>query len=193
MALVPSINVCLRSNCTELILKETTGVYSASNLGGYGAPNIAVGAVSTVTLTVTSPAGISYTILDATLVGFPTSDSDFEFTIPLSLLGNRTTIEDGYWIFLYTVLDNIGTTYTYTTAYAFSCSINCCIQNMLAKLKLSTCETCNSIFTYEEYVKTVALRDSLQNAAECGDTEYIEDILDILTRLCNKSNCKTCN
>ena len=193
MALIPSINLCLRSNCTELVLTETTGVYSLANLGGYGAPNVTTADVLTLTLVITSPAGTAYTLTSGNLTGFPTSNDDYEFVIPLSLLGNRTKIEDGYWTFVWTATYTPSLSYSYTTAKTFTCSINCCINNMLAQLSLSTCEDCNSLYTYGEYVKTVALRDSLDNATECGDTEYIEDILDILTRLCNKSNCKTCN
>ena len=111
----------------------------------------------------------------------------------MSLLGDRTTIEDGYWTFYWVATYSPANEYSVTTASVFTCSINCCLDNMLSKIKLLGCDTCENTFTYEDYVKTKALKDSLANAATCGDTEYIEDTLDILTRLCNRARCKTCN
>ncbi len=193
MALVPSINLCVRSNCTQLVLRETTGVYSIANPGGYGAPNILTSDIAIWTLLIVAPDGTTYTLSNADLTGFPTSNTSYEFVIPMSLIGNRTKIEDGYWQFRYILSVNDFSNYTYDTARTFTCSINCCIDNMLSKIKLLGCDTCENLFTYEDYAKALALRDSLENATDCGDTDYIEDTIDVLTRLCNKAKCKTCN
>lgn len=190
MALQPSINLCLRSNCTELIFTETTGVYSGSNTGGYGAPNTSLGTIVSAVLTVTDPDGEEYTI--DLFNTFPTTDDDYEYTIDLADLGDRDEIEDGYWQFSYTVNDG-STNYTGTYATVFTCSINCCLKNMLVNLRLSDCDSCTDIYSYEEYVKVLALRDSLHDAATCGDTEYIDDTLELLQRMCNRTTCKTCN
>lgn len=193
MALSLSIDLCLRSNCNQLVFKETTGAYSASNTGGWGAPNPTTAAATSAVLTATSPSGVIYTINLLTLSAFPKSDINFEYVIPLAQLGSVTSIADGYWTFTYTVVAS-AVTYTDTFAKTFTCAIDCCISNILMKIKNNECETCDSnYYTYEEYVKAISLRDSLENATECGDTEYIEDILEILQRLCNKTACKTCN
>lgn len=192
MALVPSIDLCLRSNCTDLIFTETTGAYSDSNTGGYGSPNVTIGSIISATLVVTNPAGTIYTIDLFNTGDFPTTNTTFEYTISLADIGNITSITDGYWTFVYTVSTD-ATDYSVTFAQTFTCSINCCLSNMLSKINLLGCDSCKNTFTYEDYVKVKALKDSLINATECGNVDYIEDTLDILTRLCNKSKCKTCN
>lgn len=190
MALTLSIDLCLRSNCTELIFKETTGAYSGSNTGGYGAPNTNLGAIQTAVLTVTDPDGEEYEI--DLYNEFPTTDTEYEYTIDLADLGNRDSIEDGYWQFNYTVSDG-DTSYEVNAAKVFTCSINCCLKNILTKIRDSYCDSCDNYYTYEEYTKVLALRDSLLDLDVCGDTEYIENTLEILTKICNKIKCKTCN
>ncbi len=53
MASVLSFDVCVAANCKSFTVEEETGVYSATNLGGYGAPNILTTDVLTATIAVT--------------------------------------------------------------------------------------------------------------------------------------------
>jgi hypothetical protein len=196
MALSLSIDLCLQSNCTDLIFKETTGAYSLSNTGGWGSPNPVTGASYSAVLTATDPDGNVHIIDLYALSTFPKNDATFEYTIPIAQFSPLTSITDGLWTFVYTVdLSNNGTDlYTATSSKVFTCSINCCLDNILTKIKADNCDSCDSnYYTYEEYVKLLAYRDALENAADCGDTDYIADILEIASKLCNKSKCKTCN
>ena len=198
MALIPSINLCLKSNCVDLVFKETTGLYSLSNLGGYGSPNNTTGSVTSAVLVITAPDSTEYTIDMLATTFFPTSNTLYEFIIPLSDIGSPVTVADGYWTFVYTVTapdpnTGIPASFVATSALVVSCAANCCIANMLAQIKLNTCPTCDSLFSYEDYVKAVSLRDSMQEAANCGDAQYITDTLNILTKLCNKVKCNNCN
>lgn len=193
MALELSIDLCLRNNCTELLFSDTTGVYSLTgNPGGYGNPNTSTQEIDTLTLVVTDPDGNVYTLTESNLPDFPTDNDDFTYALPLNLLGNRTSIEDGYWTFRYTI-NTADNSYTVILGKVFTCSINCCIQKMRDKIRLKSCDSCDDYFTYAEYVKAIALRDAVVAAGPCGDVSYIEDTLEILQRLCNKNNCRTCN
>ena len=140
MSLVLNIQACVQTACTELLIKETTGVYNAStNTGGYGSPNATTASVLTAVLTITSPSAQVYTI-NLFDNGFPSSVTTFEYVIPMSELGNRTEIEDGQWTFLYTITTNTDTTYRVTKSYIFTCGSECCVAKLLGDLDISDCD-----------------------------------------------------
>jgi hypothetical protein len=194
MALTPSIQLCLKSTCDELTFKETTGVYNAStNTGGYGAPNTAIGDITTAVLTVTDPDGEEYEI-NLFTEDFPSDDEDFEYTIDLGDLGSRTSIEDGYWQFSYAVSNGV-TTYTANISYFFYCNAECCVNKLLAKI--STCETCLDDKVnnkkISDYIKARAFLGALRNAATCFNEDAFDSILSLINKICTNSNCNTCN
>ncbi len=192
MALAPSINVCLQSGCTELILRETTGIYNDStNTGGYGFPNPVVGDITAVTLQVTDPSDVIYTI-DLSDTDFPSSNEDFEYSIPLSLL-DRDSIEDGYWYFKYIVsVDE--TDYEAIAPVFFYCNARCCAERLLATIDVDADN--NNITNnkkIDNYTKVRTFLSSLINAANCGNTTQFNKIKTLISRLCRNTTCKTCN
>lgn len=192
MALTPQISTCVVNGCTQIKITETTGVYSPSNTGGYGPPNDTVNSFNTAVLTITSPSLVTYTI-DLFPLGFPSSNPNFSYTIPVATLG-LTTIEDGQWIFVYTIGDKVPPTISYTTTrYSlFYCNSECCVSKKLANLKLEDCDCCKTDTAYDDYVLTQTMLESLKNAAKCGDTSKFAKIKKIIDRLCANTNCKTC-
>lgn len=193
MALTPTIQVCLNSACDTLTLTETTGVYNAStNTGGYGAPNITTSDVETVLLTVIAPDDTEYEI-DLTATDFPSSNDEFEYELDLADLGNRTSIEDGYWQFVYEVVDG-ATTYTATKNYMFYCESECCVAKLLAKVEPDECDCdTQNLKRIENYTKARTFLASLKNAASCFNLDKFDIIKGILTKLCRNADCKTCN
>jgi hypothetical protein len=186
MALVPSINVCVRDACSTIIFKETTGAYNVTtNPTGYGAPNPTVVSVTAAGLTVTPPSGAGYSI-DMLAEGFPTSNEDLEFEL------TDTPYEDGLWTFVYTVTSG-ATTYTATYSALFHCTITCCVNKMLLDIDTECdCDELNSK-KIQEYTKAKAFLDALKGYAYCGSTEKFDNIYTILQRMCGNTECKTCN
>jgi len=201
MALIPKLVFCVQNSCTELIVRETTGSYDAeTNVGGYGTPNPDTITALVYTLTVIAPDGTSYTI-NLLTEGFPTEDSSFEYSIPLSQLGNRTVIEDGFWQFIWTISgevladpENIPYEYSGNTAYYFTCNSECCVAALLAKINfIDSCSCTTTNQKVENYIKAKVLLIGLQDAAFCGKSTLFNSIKENLDKICLKKDCKTCN
>lgn len=191
MSLQLNFDLCVTDACTQIRFTETTGVYSTTNTGGWGTPNISLGDVVTATLAIT-PYGstTTYTIdVEATTL-FPTDNTSFTYNIPLSLIGNPTSIVDGQWLFVYTVTDATDT-YTKSIYKYFYCNSECCVTNMLAALDLS-CDCCKDSTEYKNYILAWTQLQSLKKAAACGDSDNFTAIKKIVDKLCLNSGCKTC-
>lgn len=183
-------DLCVTDACTQIRFTETTGFYSTTNTGGWGAPNITLGDVVTATLAIT-PYGstTTYTIdVEATSL-FPTDNASFTYNIPLSLIGNPTSIVDGQWLFVYTVTDATDT-YTKSIYKYFYCNSECCVTNMLPDV--DTCDCCKETTDYKNYILAWTQLQSLKKAAACGDEANFTAIKKIIDKLCLNNGCKTC-
>jgi len=199
MALIPKLNFCLNNSCSELLVNETTGVINpTSNVGGYGSPNPTTAIVTSYSLIITDPNDVTYTI-DLFASNFPTTDSTMEYSIPLSLLGNRTVIEDGFWQFSWTVASNVALeefTAVGNSASYFTCNTECCVAALLAAIDVEEDDcNCNKEQSQKilDYLKAKAFLESLRNAAFCGKLTLFNNIKSILTKMCAKVDCTTCN
>lgn len=195
MALVPSINVCVKTACSILTFSDTTGVYNdETNPTGYGTPNPDTDDFDQATLVIIAPDETEYTIdltdLDA---GFPTNNPDFQYTIPSELIGDRTIIEDGYWQFIYTITN--GDTYIASKTSIFTCNSQCCVNAMLLNIDAENTSIFNITNTkrINEYIKAKAFLDALKYYAFCGNLDKFTNIKLVIDKICAKSGCKTCN
>lgn len=190
MALRPTIQLCLTANCSTLSFTETTGVYNATtNLYGYGAPNITIADAISGSLVITAPDLTTYTISIP-----PSNNTDLSTTIVLATLGGRTSVEDGFWNFEYTITDVYTTQYVVEQGYYFYCQAECCVAKLLTKIDLDDC-MCNKQNTknLDDYTKAKVLLQSIKNAASClNNTNYLKAKA-LLEKICRNSNCKTCN
>lgn len=195
MALTPTINLCLRTGCKQLIFKDTTGEYSLTNTGGYGSPNPEIADFTEATLTVIAPDNTQY-VIDIFSDGFPTIDTEDEYQIDLADLGNRTFIEDGYWQFIYTIYDNnTDTTYTAVFAGIFTCNTRCCVEKLLLLIdtnKFGLPDKQNEK-RIKEYLMAKSYLDSLVYYSYCGNLDKFNNIKRIIDKLCANINCNTCN
>ena len=193
MALTPTIELCVQSSCTELVFKETTGAYSATNTGGYGAPNVTINNIVSAVLTVTSPSDVEYEI-DLFTEDFPTTDTEFEYIIDLDDIGSPTTITDGQWSFIYRVTTDADVVYTANASYLFTCNSQCCVAQMLANIEPDSCD-CNveNVQKINDYLKAKAFLESLKHAAYCGNLSRFTKIKALIDKLCAKVDCPTCN
>lgn len=192
MAFSPNIQLCLKSGCTSLIFKETTGIYNATtNPTGYGSPNPVKGDFISAILTVIAPDSTEYTI-DLFTEGFPENDDTIEYEIPLSDLGNRSSIEDGYWVFTYTI-DTGSTVYNVTKSYFFYCNAECCVARLLSTIDIFADPNNQSNKRKLDNYKFVrTLLDSLKGAANCANETQFNLIKSLITKLCRNTDCKTC-
>lgn len=184
------INICPSGDCKSLSFSETTGSYNQSyNSSGW--PTFPVG--YTATLTITDPNNILTTI-DLSDLGFPTNNPDYTYPISAELLTNNTTgaFADGLYQFTYTAISKDDTSIIYsTTARLFIyCNIECCVYKMLADIDNPGCD-CETE-ALEAAIKAYNLLQGLKYAASCGLTNSFNEIYEVLSRLCNNSNCKTC-
>jgi len=194
MALTPTINLCLRTGCSQLIFKDTTGAYSLTNTTGYGAPNPEIADFDTATLTVIAPDDTEY-VIDLLAEGFPTVDTEEEYQIDLADLGNRTVIEDGYWQFVYTIITTGDVTYTAVFAGIFTCNTKCCVQRILLLIdenKFGLPDKQNNT-RINNYLMAKAYLDSLVYYANCGNLDKFNNIKRVIDKLCANINCTSCN
>lgn len=190
MSLQLNFDLCVTDACTQIKVTETTGFYSTINTGGWGSPNIDLGDAITATLAIT-PYGsaITYTIDLLATTLFPTNNPYFTYNIPLSAIGNPTSIADGQWLFVYTVSDGTDT-YTKTIYKYFYCNTECCVTSMLPDI--DTCDCCKETSDYKNYILAWTQLQSLKKAAACGDSTNFTAIKKIIDKLCLNSGCKTC-
>lgn len=194
MALVPSINVCVKTACSVLTFRETTGAYTSSNTTGWGTPNPSPDPpTNNATLIIIAPDNTQYTVILSNH-GFPNNDPTYEYVIPSSAIGNRIIIEDGYWQFIYTF--NISSTsYIASKTAIFTCNTKCCVNSMLLNIDAENTSIYNITNNkrISEYVKAKAFLDALQYYAFCGNLDKFTNIKLVLDKICSKSGCKTCN
>lgn len=194
MALIPKITPCIVEDCAVLRIKETTGVYSTSNVGGWTAPNVDTSAATAASLITTPPGGTATTTdvlsqLPATYVGeFYFSDIDI-------------TATDGEWTIAYTIT-TASTSYTTTNCYFSTCVVRCCIDTLWAQIaekELDTdincaCDPDKLTKLQDKAMFMEALYSEMMSAASWTNTAVRDKILVQLQRLCRINNCNCgCN
>ncbi len=195
MAVQLKFEVCESKDCRSLVFSETTGEYSSSNTTGWGSPNKETSDAETAVLTVTTPSDSDYTFdLFAESPSWPSVDDNQEFSIDVTDIGGSTgsKLEDGLYLFKYQVTRTTATTFNYSQQIQqlFYCSARCCVDSMFADLDFE-CDCCAE--DINRALKAKAMLYSLELAAGAGHVNQFADLLDIIRKLCNNSNCNSCN
>lgn len=192
MALAPSLSICLHNNCKELLLTDTTGTYSATNTGGWGAPNITLASVDEAIISITFPdtddteleLDVQATIIAATIV-----DGEFELdditTDDTDL--STTKFPDGIYDITYTITES-GTDYSYSCKTLVTCQVECCIEKQRANF-YKTCNTCDWEKTWKQYQLSLMELDSIRYNFGEGNYDKAEDHLEALQKICYAINC----
>lgn len=190
MALQLSFQICQSNTCDALTFVETTGAYSATNLTGWGAPNVVLADATSAILTITLASGNIHTIDLLATTYFPTDDSSFEYTLTNSDFGytDGSKIDDQIIKFVYTVIAD-GTTYTQTIRQGFYCQVQCCVYSMFKDLNV-TCDACSESKT--KSIDAFLLLKGLMYSANCGNTTNFNSQLATLQKLCLGSSCQNC-
>ncbi len=193
MSLLLKFSVCSSCNCSEIDFSELTGVYNAStNTTGYGTPNPDPEDFIFSSITITDPNGIENTI-DTSEVGLPTDDTSFGYTITSDALYGLTDSKfiDGIYTLVYTIEDNVGTTYTQTGYFGITCNANSCKNLLLQKVINSCCDDCKSN-DFNNYLTALVLCNGLEASISIGDITAFNKQLSIINKLCQSMGCN-CN
>lgn len=191
MALALKFGIELSSDGATLTVIDRTGIYSGTNLGGFGSPNPATTDATTATFKI-AKRNSDGTFGDDVSVNvystFPSSISG-EFDIDADDGVDADTYEDAIYRFTYTVIStSSGTPFSVSTVRydTLRNSIAFCYQEKSLKIADCNC-SCSDI---EESFKCFSLYYRLLLAAECeGDLNKIQKYLDKLTELCSSGDC----
>ena len=184
MALSPVITATLNNNGQTMTVVEATGVYDATtNTGGWETPNIAGSDVVTATITITYADG-STQVEDVTAQIPATVTGTFTFT-DITLSG----YQDGITVIRYEI-ETVTTTYAYDLTLLFSCNVRACIDKMWADVACQTCSgSCDVGSLIDDANLAEALYNAMGSAGACGNSAYVNKILESLMNLCNWENC----
>lgn len=186
-----SFGICSESDCKSFTFTETSGVYSASNSGGWGgANNFAIADAIDSRIVVTLPDG---TITPAiTLYStFPDSAGTATYNITSTALGLSGALPDGIYSATYTVdISNVNSQtvqLSITQSFFIGCTVWCCVQKLIAKIPAEDCG-CESV-ALKNALLAFGLYQSLLFNAGCGNITNITTLLARLTKLCDATDC----
>ena len=191
MALEPRLSICTHNNCKELLLTDITGTYSATNTGGWGAPNITLASTDEAIISITFPDTttaedftVTATVIAATIV-----DGEFELDdLTLSDTDLETTkFPDGIYDITYTITES-STDYVYSCKILITCQVECCIEKQRVNFH-KKCDTCDWEKTWKQYQLSLMLLDSIRYNFGNGNEDEAEDALEALQKICNAINC----
>lgn len=189
MAFVPTIKVCLKKNCTTLVITDTTGVYddTTNTTGWEDASTLLAASVTALSIKVEQSASTLTTQNVLTQLPDPVTG---EITFTDILL---SSLVDGEFTVTYTVTDS-STTYTAVLTKFHACSVRCCIDKKWAAIANYEAGTGNGSCECASDLETDALHleglySSMMNAAASGDTTTRDILLTKLQRLCSMDDC----
>lgn len=190
-------SICQESNCESFKFSETTLTYTTSNSGGWA---VVAGAGASVNftpsdaisayLTVTLPNG---TVCPAVTLypTFPDTTGLLTQTITATDLGLSGSLPDGVYSASYLVnISNVSSQtvqLSVTQTFLLSCTVNCCVQKLIAKVAEEDCECEDSRIT--NAMLAFSLYQSLKSAAACSNLTAVANLLARLQKLCSISNC----
>lgn len=186
MALSLKAKIVEQNDQESIYLYDTTGSYSVTNTGGYGAPNIALGDINDTFLYVKKPGETSWVTI---IVGSPLPSSDpsqfFEVTAQDLGYGANSKLPDGYYEFWYQIQGNDGVSdfeYNYKTTQLLYGQVKCCIQKKLSDLRVN--ESVDAL--YNSKIRDAYWKfEAMKSADCCGNRDLAESILKYLQTKCN--------
>lgn len=194
------MSLILKSTVTEgnggksLYFSDLTNIYDVSlNPGGWGAPNLTIGAVTQTHIKVTLPDSV--TIIDIlNPVGIPTTNITLKYEITAAILGSTTTyIPDGLYTIEYTVTDGITLYTTGVKYYLFTCNLDCCASKLYLKIAEDCfCGCSDNDKNINNALYFSALLDGTKAYAVEGNTTEVANLITKLNQICSYSQ-EDCN
>jgi hypothetical protein len=198
MALDLKLEICQSTDCKTLTITDATGVYSPSNPGGYGNPNVEASEITSAILTVTIS---STTTTDIETFSFdvidsfpdPTGEVEYDVTSYLLGFGYDVSIPDNLYSF---TLEVTGTdsedeqfAYAVTVDKLLYCIFKCFVFQELANLIIKEVDCCKDDGAMDEFFKHWVYYESLKHSSECGDIVQYNHVLDIVKKVQGVEDC----
>ena len=193
MALVPKLSFCSSNDCLRIQVTDQTGAYSTSNLGGWGAPNDALGTVVSAIIKVLLPGD---SVGDEIVIdlGSEIPNDDYQYKTLKSQnfgLGTDVVLPDGIYPITYELVTS-GGTYVFETEFLMTCSKCICVNDMFAKIASTGCD-CDENFVTEATHAFVVLQ-MIEYAALCQRSSDVAKLETLLNKICKaKDNCFSCD
>jgi hypothetical protein len=203
--LTPKVKSCFSNNCSELSIKEATGIYSPSdNVGGWGNPNNVfadfTGSSDTASITIEPPTGGSFTFNVKSVLASTTLPnayfSGFTFDLlnisPLDLGISTGKFPDGVYTITYHLEKFQADKYITTFKILNTCNIDCCLQKMFLQVyKKMECGDCNVCETFANYYKAKAIyQNAVRYAYSLHNYHAASELLKQAQKYCHFNNCK---
>lgn len=169
----------------SFVVTDCTGKHSASNPGGFGAPNIQTSDIETSVITITTPQKSDFEI--NVYPDFPNKDGIAYEILPYML--NMKEIEAGEYNIklVITGTDKKGVKFTKTAYYTafMTKSVDCCIDKMISK-HIGTTDPVKK----QELIEINNLLTSLHYSVSCGRLNRATKIVDLLKETCSCCDCQ---
>ena len=187
MAFSPKMTPCFSNGCIKIKFTDTRGVYSSSNLNGWGSPNIDPSAIQAANIEIIDPTNTSLVVLNVQSSVPETVEGEF-------YLGEYEldTAMDGEYTFKYTIRDEEGITFLYEIKSFSSCLVRCCIDKMWSKCSFQDDGCCNEKSYYSKAMNAEAIYKTMARAASCNNLTTRNNLLKRLQRICALEKCN-CN
>jgi hypothetical protein len=196
--LVISADADFSSDGLSINFEDTTGVESATNLGGYGnSVNPMTSDITASTLTISLPSPDTYQADNNnqfTINSYPTLGNvlDNPFNVANFNLGlaNTDKLKDGQYQATYFISGNFSAN-TFQNSYTFvfynTAKVDCCLDKKGANFDDLCCNEDNAEFI--QYMQMRNIRNQFCNAVECSNEEDALEMLKTLENYCNGCGC----
>lgn len=173
------------ADCTELVVTDNTGDYSALNPAGFGTPNTDRSAITSATLDITMPDGTLVAGIVATL---PSINPTETVITGLELgLSSGVVLADGVWTIKYLMTDGTSN-FSTTKQFLRYCNIQCCLDKLVAQIDFDTDCNCENDLILKTALMQTLLTAAI-SAASCYKTKRANKLLTNLQQLCNLEDC----
>lgn len=175
------------TECKSIFWVEDTGVYSASNPTGWGAPNPTTASATSAVLDITLQDGTVIPAINLFASGFPSSSFN-EYEILNSVLGYSGEIPSQVVTMTYTVTDADTGWQEVTTKYVLiRCTLDCCKAKAAAAVDLCDCSCENE--KLRKFLMISGFLDAAQAAVDCNEVDKAKSIVNHLNAVCTGCGC----
>ena len=198
MALILKGSGSIADNNLSVNINDVTGIYSSTNLSGFGSPNLLVSAFVSSLVQIQKPDPTSFLpsgdVYPLTSLGFDTYPTlpnilNNAFNIPNSSLGLSPAdpMPDGIYLANYSA--TTGGNVVYKSAFYFynTKAIDCCYAKKAAKF--CGCDDCDDNSEYMAYARFKLEYSCLKTYLCNGDNKNAARYFKILTDACAKCGC----
>lgn len=194
MAYTPSLSICEKNHCSDILLTDSRGLYDSTlNPNGWnGGSSPTNSTITSATVSVLLPNAslavdldVTASVTSATILNY---QSIFDLgTYSTTDLSSSGKLPDGIYTFTYTIVDGSDTYVSSYKTFLF-CQTRCCVDKLLALIP----ERMTDItFINNVEMANAFLLSASKSAFSCGKFTETQKLVDAAKKICNFYN-KTC-